>query len=299
MFRRQLINIALASFCALVEAQTASDIDRFESLIKQQKFTEATAGLQTYTGSHPDSWQAWYQLGYAQFRLHRIQPSLASLCKSLAIHTEFAESHKILAFDLNILGRQDLAIHELEQALRLDPESPESHYELGRIYYERGSYLQAVQHLEKAKSLSPSYIRAYHNLGLAYSAVGERAKAIENFETALRLNSAQATPSAWPYIDYATYCNMQNDFEKARDLLLQAIQIDPSWDQAFDELGKAYRGLNMPADAIVALKKAITINPRKPEYHYVLARLYAQTHELDKAKQEVAEYEQQKNRETK
>jgi tetratricopeptide (TPR) repeat protein len=283
----------------LVGASDDPAIAHFEALIKDGKYADVSTALEDYVASHPQSWQASYQLGYVDFRLHRIQQSLTMLCKSLVLNSKFAESHKILAYDLNILGRQDLAILELEQAINYDPGSAESHYELGRIYYEQGSYLSAVENLEKAKSLEPGSVRVYHNLGLAYSAVGDNAKAVENLEAGLRLNAQQSKPSAWPLIDYATYFNMQNNFEKARDLLLQAIEIDHSWDQEYDELAKAYRGLGRTDEAINALKQAILLNPRKAEYHYVLARLYSQTHQFAQAKEQLAEYEHQKSPETK
>jgi tetratricopeptide (TPR) repeat protein len=271
----------------------------FERLIKDGKYDEARAELETYTAAHPSSWQAFYQLGYADFRLHRIQQSVDMLCKSLVLNPKFAESHKILAYDLNILGRQDLAIHELEQALSYNPQSAESYYELGRIYYEQGSYLKAVESLEKSKSLAPDLTRAYHNLGLAYSAVGENAKAVENFEASLRVNAQQSSPSAWPLIDYATYLNTAENFEMAKDLLLRAIAIDHSWDQEYSELAKAYRGLGLSKEAVSALKQALVLNPRKAEYHYVLAQLYRQTHQTAEAAEQLAEYERLKTTGTK
>ena len=201
------------------------------------------------------------------------------------------EAHKILAFDLNILGRKDLAVSELEKAIKLAPASWESRYELGRIYFERGSYLQAIDQFEQVKRLSPEFVKAYHNAGLAYAAINNPVEAVKNFEDALRLNAKQRAPSAWPLIDYATYFNLQGDFEKARNLLLQAIQIDASWSQEFEELSKAYRGLGQTSEAIDSLKKAISIHPHKIENHYVLARLYAQTHRPEEAKRELSEYE--------
>jgi tetratricopeptide (TPR) repeat protein len=282
---------------ASLHAQDAQAIASVESLIKADKFAEARTPLESYTAAHPQSWQALYQLGYVDFRLHRIQESLAMLCRSLVLNPTFAESHKILAYDLNILGRQDLAIHELEQAIGYDAGSAESYYELGRIYYERGSYPEAIKDLEQAKSLSPEYVRVYHNLGLAYSAVGEKAKAVTNFDMGLQLNTRQSKPSAWPLIDYATYCNLQGEFEKARDMLLEAVGIDNEWEQEFDELSKAYRGLGQKDEAIDVLKKAVALNPRKAEYHYVLARLYRQGNQVAQAKEELAQYEQQKGRE--
>ncbi len=282
--------ILLLGLSPLLAHAEDPEIERFEALIKAENFVEANALLEPYTAAHPDSWQALYQLGYVEFRLHRLQASLTSLCKSLVLHPDFAESHKILAYDLNMLGHPDLAIHELEQAIRYNTSSAESHYELGRIYYEQGSYVQAVASLEKAKSLAPESVRVYHNLGLAYSAVGENAKAVANFEHGLELNARQKKPSAWPLIDYGTYFNLRGEFGKARDMLLDAIKIENTWDQEFNELSKAYRGLGQPAQAIDALKQAILLNPQKADYHYVLARLFTQQHQLAEAKVQLAEY---------
>ncbi len=291
--------------CALMLGIVASaeqddpDIASFESLIKAKQFLDASRALQVYTDAHPQSWQALYQLGYSDFMLHRMQDSVTALCKSIVLHPKFAESHKVLAYDLNLLGHQDLAVHELELAIAYNPQSAESHYELGRISYEQGAYLKAVQLLERAQSLDPSSVRTYHNLGLAYSAIGDHDQAVKSFDEGLRLNALQPHPSAWPLIDYATYCNMQSNCGKARDLLLQAIQISDKWDQAFEELSKAFRGLGQTTEAIDALQKAVLLNPGKAEYHYALARLYTQTHQLAQANQQLAEYQTLKSRQQK
>jgi tetratricopeptide (TPR) repeat protein len=297
---RSIILLALLAFPAWSQIIPASDdeqaIAKFESLIKAEQFAEANRQLETYTAAHGDSWRALYQLGYVYFRQRQIGPSLKVLSKSLAIHSEFGESHKILAFDLNILGRKDLAMAELEQAIRLTPNPWESRYELGRIFFERGSYLQAVEQLEQAKRLAPEFVKTYHNLGLAYGAIHDEVNAVKNFEEGLSRNARQRRPSAWPLIDYATYFNLQGDFEKARKLLLQAIQIDSSWAQEFEELSKSYRGLGQTDEAVASLKKAIALDPNKAETHYMLARLYSQTHQTEEAKQELAAYQRSRQR---
>lgn len=155
----------------------------------------------------------------------------------------------------------------------------------------------AHQH-EKTKALAPEFVKTYHNLGLAYVGIGDDEKAIENFEAGIRLNAKQKVISAWPLIDYATYCNLQGNFPKARTLLLQAIQIDSSWAEEFEELSKAYRGLGQTNEAISSLKRAISINPKKAEPHYMLARLYSQIHRSEEARQELAEYERTRRQTT-
>jgi tetratricopeptide (TPR) repeat protein len=119
-------------------------------------------------------------------------------------------------------------------------------------------------------------------------------KAVECFEKALELNSAQQPQSAWPYIDYATWYNLQNDFENARKLLVTAVQIDARFDQAFEELGKAYRGLGELDKAIDSYRKAIVLNPQKAEYHYALAQLYRLSHRPEDALLETRRFQQLK-----
>lgn len=269
-------------------------IQEFDALIKNGLYAEATPRLEAYTKEHPDSWRAFYQLGYACFRLHRIQDSAKALSRSIGLNSQFSEAHKILAYDLNIAGHQDLAIRELQQAIALDPNSYESHYELGRIKFERGLYPQAVEEMEKARMLKPDFVRVWHNLGLAYNATGNSAKAVECFEKALALNSMQKPQSAWPYIDYGTWYNLQNDFENALKMLAQAVQIDARFDQAFEELGKAYRGLGDLEKSIDSYKRAIALNPGKAEYHYALAQLYRLSHRPEDARLETAQFQKMK-----
>lgn len=268
----------------------ADAVSSFERLIKSGRLDEAQAALRIYTQQNTASWRAEYQLGYVDFRLHQIQSSVVHECKSLLLNADFAESHKILAYDLNILGHPDRAIIELERGIKIDGSNSESHYELGRIQYEQGNYVQAIAHLERAKQLSPDSVRVYHNLGLAYAAVSEDGKAVANFEEGLRRNKQATPPSAWPLIDYGTYLNLQEKFESARNMLVEALAIDNRWDRAYSELSKADRGLGRLMDSIQDLRQAIGLNVSKPEYHYVLAQLYKQAKQTSESEQELAIY---------
>ncbi len=286
-----VLQTVLFAAARLLSASPSDAVSEFESMIKAGQYAQAEGSLESYTKDHPASWQALYQLGYVEFRLHRIQASLTALSACLVLNGSFAAAHKILALDLNILARKDLAVSELEKAIALDPTSYESYYELGRIYYDEGSYVQAVEKLERAKMLKPDFLKVYHNLGLAYSAVGNDNKAVENFEEGLLLNRKQSQPSSWPLIDYASYLNLKGNFDRAKAMLLEAVKINDNWDQEFDELSKAYRGLGETDLAIQSLKRAVEINPQKAEYHYVLSRLYSQSHQMTEAKRELSEYD--------
>lgn len=269
---------------------TDTAIQAFDAQIAAGHYAEVSSPLNAYVKAHPSSWRALYQLGYVDFRLHKLQASVTMLSRTLVLNGQFADAHKILAYDLNIMGRQDLAMPELRKAIQLDPNSAESHYELGRILFEQGSYADAVEQFRTTEALAPQFVKAYHNLGLAYAALGEKTKAVAEFKTALVLNAKASQPSAWPLIDFGTYYNMQDDFVHAKEMLQQAIAIDSRWDQAFSELAKAYRGLGQTELAIESYDRAIAINPNKLEYHYALAALYRKAGRRAAATQELKTY---------
>lgn len=280
--------------CAAAADQAADGTDKaiqdFDVQIEAGHYAEVSGPLEEYVNAHPSSWRALYQLGYVDFRLHKLQASVTMLSRSLVLNGQFADSHKILAYDLNIMGRQDLAMPELREAIQLDANSAESHYELGRILFEQGSYSESVEQFRTTEELAPQFIKAYHNLGLAYAALGEKTKAVAEFKTALALNAKARQPSAWPLIDFGTYYNMQDDFVHAKEMLQRAIAIDSRWDQAYSELAKAYRGLGQNDQAIDSYDRAIAINPNKLEYHYALAALYRKAGRPEAATQELKTY---------
>ena len=87
-----------------------------------------------YLKEHPNSWRAHYIQGYVLFRMRKVGDSIKELAKSLELNADNPEAHKILAKDFVVIGKFDYAQTELQQAVRLKPESAEIHYSLGEIY---------------------------------------------------------------------------------------------------------------------------------------------------------------------
>src|SRR5271157_5432450 len=106
-------------------------LDRLESQMRSGKFQEIQAPLRDYLKAHPKSARAYYYLGYATFRTHQLQVSVGALAKSLQLDLNNAEAHKILGLDLIMIGKNDEAQLEMEQAAHLEPNSAEIHYFLG------------------------------------------------------------------------------------------------------------------------------------------------------------------------
>lgn len=62
------------------------------------------------------------------------------------------------------------------------------HTDLGAGYYSRGQYEVALQELNEASRIDPEYANAYNIFGLVYMALHENSIAEQNFQRALRLS---------------------------------------------------------------------------------------------------------------
>lgn len=266
-------------------------LNAFEKLIRQSKFGEVEPLLHGYLQKYPNSWRAQYQLGYVLFQTHKFGPSIEALAKSLQINLNNAEAHKILGLDLVITGKYDRALLELEQAARLEPDSAEIHYHLGRIYYTRNVFPLAKREFDAAIKLDPSYMKAYDNLGLTMEAMGDEAAALISYNKAIDINERQGLHSPWPYINVASFYNHKNDPGDALDSGQRGLKQDPTADQAFVEMAKAYRTLGQWDQAAEALQKAIEINPGDAESYYILSQVYRKLGRFKESKQAMSNYQ--------
>jgi tetratricopeptide (TPR) repeat protein len=245
-------------------------LEAVEADISANKFDDTESRLNGYLPDHPTSSRAYYDLGYVQFRTHKIGPSIQNISKSLELNPNNAEAHKVLGLNCSIIGRYDLAEIELQQAARLKPESAENHYFLARTYYTRGVYPLAKSEFETAIRLDSSYIKAYSNLGITMEALGDIDDALRNYTTAIQLEDRQRQKSEWPYIYLSAFYNRQKNATEALRYGRRAAEINTASDTAYFEIAKAYRTQKQLQKAVEATQKAIAINSRISDYYYVL-----------------------------
>jgi superkiller protein 3 len=258
--------------------------------IRQGKYEAAESLLAGYLKQHPDSWQAYSQLGFVYFRKHDARRSVEALRRSLRENPEQAEAHKIVAFDFAMIGRYDLAREELLEAVRLRPDSAEIHYFLGRSYYSVGTYLLAQQEFEEAIRLDPTYVKAYDNLGLAMEALGKNSAAVEKYQRAAELSQEQGLNDAWPYVNLACHYNDDRQPDLALVYAQKAVAVNPTIAQAYFEMGRAYRMREEWQQAARALEQAINRDQRHERSYYVLSFVYRKLGKVKESQDAMASF---------
>ena len=90
---------------------------------------------------------------------------------------------------MRLLGREEEALTQIQEALALDPLSLVINMEAGLPYYFMRRNEEAIRCYQKALDLDPNFSQAHINMGWAYEAEGDYQQAIVELETAARLDA--------------------------------------------------------------------------------------------------------------
>lgn len=193
-----------------------------------------------------------------------------------------------------------LALSDTKEAAKMFKEMSEGfgntaaiHLDFGRAYAEAGNPDRAIEEFRRAIALNPRLPEAHYCLGASYllsqGQVGFP-EATKEFHRELELNPNDYFSLA--QLGYIAFSERR--FDEAEEDLKRAASLDPRNPDNPLLLGQVYLQLNRPADAELALRKAIalTTDLSRNHYqvqraHYLLGRLLVQTGHLDEAKQEM------------
>lgn len=152
------------------------------------------------------------------------------------------------------------------------------HFIKGKKYLENKDFEKAISEFEIVTKQDPYNLSAFVFLGLAYYAVKKYPEA----ETALRraLNLSDD-----PEIRYrlGNVYLVQGKWEEAIFEYKKTLEVNPSFLDAYGNIGLAYKAKGQIKEAIDAWKKMIDINPKSVWAYTNLGIVYAELGEFDKA----------------
>jgi tetratricopeptide (TPR) repeat protein len=173
--------------------------------------------------------------------------------------------------------RPDVAKSCLITAITVDPTSEEAQFYLGALLYEQNDFKPAISPLQAAQKLSPNSPLPVFYLAMTHEALGDQTKALEFYQQAESLSPEISPQSAEIAVAYGRLLvslgRAQDGIEKER----RAIGIDPKSRDAHYVLA---RGLEHEGDfenAALEGELALTlpeVNASDAEIHFLLTRLY-------------------------
>jgi type IV pilus assembly protein PilF len=156
------------------------------------------------------------------------------------------------------------------------------HTELAAGYYERGRMDIALQELNEAVKLDARNARIYNVYGLVYATLGEDTNAQQNFQKALELapgDSEIRQNWGWYLCSTGRARESITEFEQAvRNPLYRTADV------SLTNAGKCAASIGDSAHAAEFYRRALQINPANPTAAYSLSLLAYKENRLDEAR---------------
>ena len=250
---------------------------------------------------------AWANyLQFVQLRDSRyVAPARESALRAIALDRDLASAHAVLGALYAETGQNDLASHELDEALRLDkfnaaaygalaslyerqgrdadveptlrkaltlaPDDWSLLTQLGTYYLDQGKWLDAEAQYKHAIALVPDNSRAHNNLGLVYRALDQLDASAAAFRRAIELE-----PTALRYRNLGMVLADAGNFDAASAAVARSMEMRPdqyrTWGlRAFIQQQQGGAAADVRASYMKAIDLAKDLRRARPRDTYLLA----------------------------
>jgi len=153
----------------------------------------------------------------------------------------------------------------LIRVLENDPRHFEANLLSGLLAKREGDLPRAKRHLSNAVDICQTSLAARISLGSVLVSLGEDSRALRHFSLALSLR-----PSPRMYLMVGAIFSKQGKVRHAIKHIKRAVEMDPSCDQAFFQLGLVFLEQNSRNKARECFQAALKLNPKESRYKNAL-----------------------------
>ena len=172
-----------------------------------------------------------------------------------------AVAHHVLAVELLAEGRRGEAMSHLYQAI---PEAPRAYHTLGIELFKEGKLTEAIQALKTFVREQPELLEAVSArqlLGHILAAEQRWPEVIEQYSQLLAMNPTSQQRTEVTGLRSVAYIRIQAYADAIRDLT-EYLQARPNDTAALTNMGIALVATDRLAEAIVAFRHAVDLDPR-------------------------------------
>ncbi len=260
-------------------------LDLSHAYSEKRDFHQAIQAAQRFLETEPASVPGRLALANAYFMAQQFSEARQQAEQALKLEPGQPAALKIKANAAYLLGDFDQAVDTFIDLLDRQPNDEDAAYMLGRIYYQDGRIDHAVGQFQRVLRINPNSYKAFDNLGLCYQARGDTEIAIRHFLAAIKLVEKDHPDYDWPYANLASLLLDNGDDQKAFAAASKAADRNPHSARNFYLGGKALFRLERIDLSVNWLERSIALDPNYSEPLYLLAKVYRQLGQDDKAKQ--------------
>ena len=291
-----------------------------EADIEKQDFAGAEPLLKKYLDAYPDSYSAWYDLGYVYRGLGRRDEAIAAYRKSVASKPDVFESNLNLGLALADTKQADAedflraatklkpsgnaaaghkrawmalghlleiskpndAVAAYQQAATLDAKDPEPHLLAGSLL-EKDQPAEAESEYKQTLAIVPGNSDALTALTNLYM----RQKRFPDAELLLRKLAVVNPNDAGVHLQLGRMLIIADKKEEAATQLEAGLKLDPRDEKAQRDLANLYSEMGKPAEAQQAYTTLLSSHPDDAGLHHGLGRVLLKQKKYVDAEQEL------------
>ncbi|MEP6489566.1 tetratricopeptide repeat protein [Microcoleus vaginatus GB2-A3] len=215
----------------------------------------------------------------------KFEEAIAECKRAIEIKPDLAVAYKIAGNATQAMGKAEAARYWYVQALEIEPDFAEIHANLGSLYAQQKHWEKSIACYQQAIKIKPNLASAYRNLARVFLQSGQPQAGAECWYEALTLDINWAKPD-----EHFTLGNTLlelGQLERAISCYRRAIQLQPSYADAYHNLGEVLSVRGQWEEAIAAYRQAIDQNPNFDAPHYGLGKAWAS---LDRREEAIACY---------
>ena len=298
------------------------ELSQAESAIDKQNYAAAEPLLRKLLEREPASYVGWFDLGFVENALGKLDESIAAYRKSVAAKPDVFESNLNLGLQLAKTGQPDAeqflqaathlkptshvaegqyrawlslaetigktkpeeALAAYQHAAALQPKEAEPHLAAGLLLEREDHYAQAEQEYKLALGLDSRSTDAVMGLAEIYM----RGRRFPEAEEYLRKLLATNADSAAVHIQLARVLAAEGNTKAAIPEMETGVKLAPGDESALGELGNLYGsdGKNDLAEAV--RRKLLAAHPNDAELHRELGQDLLRQKKFQEAQQEFA-----------
>jgi tetratricopeptide (TPR) repeat protein len=256
------------------EVAPPPELTEAEALIQKQDYAAAEPLLRKAVEADPSSYVAWFDLGFVENKLGKMDGSIAAYRKSVAAKPDVFESNLNLGIQLAKASQPDA-----EQFLRAATQlKPTDHIAEGqeRAWVSLAHVLEATKPEEaiaayhQAAILQPKDPEPHLAAGLIFEKQDKFSDAVEEYKQALALD-----PASDALTGLANIYMRGRRFPEAEEYLRKLVSVHPEQAAAHVQLGRVLAAEGKNEAAIAELQAGANLAPADVSVQRDLAEVYA------------------------
>lgn len=243
------------------------------ALVKKGKLEDAITKFKTAIQIDPEYARAYSLLGSAMVEIGQIEEAGKKYEIALKLNPRDIETYIGWGIALAKNNKKLLAEDKFKKALAINPKSAQAMYLCGVILAEQEKYIEAIERFESAGKIQPNNPDIFHYWALALTRLEKYEEAMEKAKKVLSINPLKIEA----HINLGEILTFMEKYEEAVECYKIAEKINSGIADLHMAWGITLQKYGEHFEALMRLRKALSLQEKKPETMYYLALSLAET----------------------